>query len=386
MAVFFDNIEQDIIDEIVEVRKRIHAHPELGNAEFGTADLIEDYLKSLGIKTKRLLGTAVVGTLDFEEMGKVVALRADIDALPITEATDASFSSTNPGVMHACGHDVHTASLLGAAKLLADLKGANPRALAGTVRFIFQPDEEGDGGARRIIEAGVMKGVDAVFGAHVTPDLPEGVIGIRYGKFYAASDMFDVVINGVSSHGAQPEKGVDALVSAAAACVELKRIPDEEADKCVVSTGMFKAGTVRNAIADKAEFSGIIRSLGAENRSKLRRKFEAIIDRACEEYGATSEINFKESYMGIVNTHEETLLAETAALTEFGPSKVSIIEEPYMTTEDFGYYIDECSGSFYHIGAGCSAPLHSPKFLPTDNALVSAMRMHAAVASAYLSK
>lgn len=380
MSILFDNIQNEIIEEIAGIRRSIHMNPELGNQEFETADIIENYLKSIGVETKRYLDTAVVGTIEFGKPGKRIAFRADIDALPVKENTGVEFTSNVEGVMHACGHDVHTAALLGAARLLADVKDQ----LCGSAVLIFQPDEEGDGGAKRLIAEGVLDGVSAIFGAHVAPDLPEGTVGIRYDKFYAAADMFDVTIHGKASHGAQPEKGIDALAAAAEAVVGIKGLPGGEADKCVVSTGMFKAGTVRNQIADTAEFSGIIRSLGADNRESLRKRFIEIVNNACDKYGATATFNFKESYMGIVNTHNEVLVAETAALTEFGSKSVVIIEEPLMTTEDFGYYIDECSGCFYHIGAGCEMPLHSPEFLPTEGALVTAMRMHAAVAAAQL--
>ncbi|MBQ0005248.1 MAG: amidohydrolase [Clostridiales bacterium] len=376
MAILFDSIKNEIIKEITDIRRSIHMNPELGNWEFETADLIERYLNSIGIPTRRYLDTAVVGIIEFDKPGKRIAFRADIDALPVEESTGVDYASQVKGVMHACGHDVHTAALLGAARLLIDVKDQ----LSGSAVLIFQPDEEGDGGAKRLIAEGVLDGVEAIYGAHVAPDLPEGTVGIRYDKFYAAADMFDVTVRGRASHGAQPEKGIDALAAAAEAVVRIKGLPEGEKDKCVVSTGMFKAGTVRNQIADTAEFSGIIRSLGADNRENLRRRLIKSVNDACDKYGATAAFNFKESYMGIVNTHNEVITAETAALTEFGRNSVVIIEGPLMTTEDFGFYIDECGGCFYHIGAGCEMPLHSPEFIPTEGALITAMRMHAAVA------
>ncbi|MDD5822994.1 MAG: M20 family metallopeptidase [Firmicutes bacterium] len=382
MLFRFNIISQDIIDEVVELRRRIHSNPEMGNQEYATAALVEEYLNGLGIPTSRVLDTAVIGIIDFAKPGKTVALRADMDALPVCELTGVDYASQNEGVMHACGHDVHTASLLGAAKLLVSQK----ENLCGRCVLIFQPDEEGDGGARRLIAKGVMKGVDAVFGAHVAPDIEAGKVGVRYGKFYAAADMFDVTIKGVSAHGASPEKGADALATAAKAVVDLKAIPTTQEDKCVISTGMLHSGTARNIIADKAEFSGIIRSLGAENRAYLRKLVRKTITDACETYGTSAEISFRESYMGIVNSKNETAVAEAAALMEFDKSALVIIDEPLMTTEDFGYFIDESVGSFYHIGAGCTKPLHSPEFLPSDEALVTAMRMHAAVVCEYLSR
>ncbi|MCF0140588.1 MAG: amidohydrolase [Mogibacterium sp.] len=372
-------INNEIRSEVIGLRENIHRNPELGNEEFKTAELIESYLASLGIETCRPYGTAVVGRLKCGE-GKTVAFRADMDALPVEEATGAAFASERKGIMHACGHDVHTASVLGAAKILSGMKDR----LNGTVVFIFQPDEEGSGGARKLIEAGVLADVDAVFGAHVDPAIPEGCIGIRYGKFYAASDMFDVTIKGKSAHGASPEKGIDALAAAALAVSRLRGLPQEQEDRCVVSTGMLKAGTVRNVIADEAFFAGIIRSLGEENRSALKKRVCETIESVCAEFGSESDINLIESYAGIVNTDNETAVAEATARRMFGDDAVFMIEEPLMTTEDFGYYISEKAGSFYHIGAGCSEALHSPCFLPSEEALIAAVRMHAAVACEFL--
>lgn len=241
-----DVITDELLKKVCQIRKEIHACPETGNHEYYTADLIERVLKETGIETKRYLDTAVVGILHLGKSGKTVALRADIDALPVEEKTGCAFASKNKGYMHACGHDVHTASLIGAALALAHDK----EHLNGTVVFIFQPDEEGNGGAQRLIDAGALDGVDAVFGCHVAPDLAEGKVGIRYGKFYAASDTFDVIIRGKASHGAQPENGIDALVTAAKAISSIDEIHRSETDRCAVSVGMMQAGTVRNTIAD----------------------------------------------------------------------------------------------------------------------------------------
>ena len=375
-----DVITDELLKKVCQIRKEIHACPETGNHEYYTADLIERVLKENGIETKRYLDTAVVGILHLGKGGKTVALRADIDALPVEEKTGCAFASKNKGYMHACGHDVHTASLIGAALALAHDK----EHLNGTVVFIFQPDEEGNGGAQRLIDAGVLDGVDGVFGCHVAPDLAEGKVGIRYGKFYAASDMFDVTIKGKASHGAQPEKGIDALVAAAKAVSAIDDIHRTESERCAVSVGMMHAGTVRNTIADEAHFGGIIRSLGKENRAHLKQRVQQCVKDACKWNGAFYEIEIKESYGGIVNTDAETRIAHKAAESAFGKENVVVIDEPLMTTEDFGCYVDHASGSFYHIGAGCEYPLHSPYFIPTEKALETAVKMHVAVVKEYL--
>ena len=369
------------ITKLYALREEIHRHPELGNNEFKTAALVEETLHSLGIGTQRVADTAVVGTLKGGKPGPCAALRADMDALPVSEDSDAFFASETPGIMHACGHDVHTAAALGAAMLLAERR----ESLAGTVKFFFEPDEEGSGGAVRMITAGCMEGVEAVFGAHVAPDLPAGVIGVRYGKFYAASDMFTVKIHGRSAHGAQPEKGIDALAAAAALVGELRSLPAEYiADRSVLSVGTLHAGTAGNIIAGEAEFSGIMRTLGAEDRKKLKQVFRETVNRVSAAFGAEPEIKIRESYAGIVNTEEETRHVQRTAEALFGVDNVRILDQPTMTTEDFGYFIDAAKGSFFHIGAGCSAPLHNPKFLPEPLTIIRLAALHADIIEQYL--
>ena len=372
---------QSLAPDLTALRRAFHMDPELGNQEFRTAERIEAALNGWGIPTRRLLDTAVVGRLDGALPGPVVALRADMDALPLTEATGADFASRNPGVMHACGHDVHMTAALGAARLLAKHR----QTLKGSVVFLFQPDEEGRGGAQRMIDAGALEGVDAVFGAHVSPDLPTGHVGVRYGKFYAASDTFKIIVNGVSAHGAEREKGIDALGAAAALVSRLidlpKCLPNE---RTVVSVGSFHAGTVMNALADKAEFEGIIRTLGPVARAELKRLFRTAVDEVMSAWGAKAEVNLRESYPGVVNDDAMTALTERAARSLLGDDRVHVIDRPTMTTEDFGYFLMEKPGSFYHIGAGCPLPLHNTGFLPDDRAPVTAAAVHAAVIEEYL--
>ena len=372
---------ENIADELAALRRAFHMDPELGNREYHTAARIEAALNGWGIPTRRLLDTAVVGVLKCALPGPCVALRADMDALPLTETTGAGFASRNPGVMHACGHDVHMTAALGAARLLA----SHREALPGSVVFLFQPDEEGRGGAQRMIDAGALEGVDAVFGAHVSPDLPAGHVGVRYGKFYAASNPFKIVVHGVSAHGAEREKGVDALGAAAALVNRLIDLPKSlPGEPGVVSVGAFHAGTAENVLADRAEFGGIIRTLGPEARSEMKRLFRRTVDEVVQAWGATAEATLVESYPGVVNDDAMTALAERAARKLLGDDRVHLIQRPTMTTEDFGLFLQERPGSFYHIGAGCPLPLHNTAFLPDARAAVTAAAVHAAVIAAYL--
>ena len=374
-------LARGISDELGELRRAFHRCPELGNREFETAKRIEASLNGWGIPTRRLLDTAVVGVLEGGRPGRTVALRADMDALPLQEVTGAAFASQNPGVMHACGHDVHMAAALGAARLLSDRRESLP----GRVVFLFQPDEEGRGGAQRMIAAGALEGVDAVFGAHVSPELPLGHVGVRYGKFYAASDTFRIVVKGKSAHGAEREKGVDALGAASALVNRLLALPGElPGERAVLSVGTLHAGSAENALADRAEMTGIIRTLGPAARTGLKRLFWQAVEVVPAAWGATAETELRESYPGVVNDDAMTALAEDAVKALLGGDRVHALAEPTMTTEDFGYFLMERPGSYYHIGAGCALPLHNTAFLPDEEAVPLAAAVHVAVLERFL--
>ena len=390
MNIDYLNEVQNIADEITGLRKTIHRCPEIGNKEFHTSELIKSWLDGLGIETRRVLDTAVIGVLRGGKEApageapkrKTAALRADMDALPLTEKTGAPFASEVPGMMHACGHDVHVAAALGAAKLLSMHRDE----LAGDVIFLFEPDEEGDGGALRLIEEGCLGGADAVFGAHVDPNIEDGKIGVRYGKFYAAANMFDIEFFGKATHGADREKGADALGAAALTVTRLLELPKSAAkEKCVITVGAIESGTARNIVADHAVIRGIVRTLGAEDRQAVKERIYEEADACAKAFGTTCSINYMGSYAGVVNDDGMTAFAENAAKQLLGDENVVRIEEPLMTTEDFGYYIDEVPGTFYHIGAGCTLPLHNDAFLPTEKALLTAAAVHAAVLTEFVS-
>lgn len=369
-----------VAGELSALRESIHRQPELGNHEYRTAEKIEAYLNRLGIPTERLLGTAVAGRLTGGLPGPTAALRADMDALPLEEETGAPFASEIPGVMHACGHDVHVTAALGAARLLS----ARRESLPGAVVFLFQPDEEGSGGARRMIEAGVLDGVDAVFGAHVSPELPAGAVGVRYGKFYAASDMFRIRLTGRSCHGAEREKGIDALAAAAALVPELLALPERLGGRSVVTVGTLRSGTAGNILPGEAEMTGILRTLGQDARRAMRDKVRQAVEDIARLHGVLPALELTESYPGVVNDDGMTALAENAARDLLGDGNVHVISSPTMTTEDFGYFLMERPGAFYHIGAGCPLPLHNPAFLPVPEAVVTAAAVHAAVLDRFL--
>lgn len=378
MAVDFLSEARAARVELAEIRKTFHRIPEIGNHEFRTSSLIEHYLDDMGITHRRILDTAIIARIDGALPGKHCALRSDIDALPITEATGCDFASTNSGMMHACGHDVHMSSVLGAAMLLK----RHEKELRGSVTLLFQPDEEGDGGAKRMIDAGALEGIDAVFGAHVDPAIKAGDIGIRYGNFYAASATFDIAIIGKSSHGAQRDKGIDAIQIAAELVPQLLKLQGG-----VVSVCMFHAGTAENVIAGRADLRGIIRTYGVDERARMCRELDALTHEVSARFGGTCEVKLNISCPGIINDNDKlTSLVETTAKETLRAEHVQIIDKPLFISEDFGYFIMAKTGCFYHIGAGCEYPLHSDKFLPDPEAIVTASATHAAVVSKYNSQ
>ena len=373
MVIDFLSEAQKLAPKLNAVRETLHKNPELGNHEFKTAEFIEKYLDEIGVNHRRILDTGIIARIDGKLPGKSSALRTDIDALPINEATGASFASQNPGCMHACGHDVHMTGILGAATLLQ----AHQDDLHGSVTFLFQPDEEGDGGADRMIKAGCLNGIDAVFGAHVDPALPGGHIGVKYGNFYAASAMFKVVIIGKSAHGAQRDKGIDAIEVSAHVITEILKM---NKPGHVATVGILNAGTAGNILAGSAEFRGIMRTFGTEERAIMCKELEEITTKISESFGAKCECNFQLNTPGIVNNNDKlTSLVENTACEVLGSDRVHVIEKPLFISEDFGFYIMAKTGNFYHIGAGCEYPLHSDKFLPVPEAAIIASAVHAAV-------
>lgn len=374
---------ENSFEEIVEIRRTLHKYPEMGNKEFKTTQIIIDCLEKWGVKYEKLLDTGVVAVIEGKAGGKTAALRADIDALPVTEKTDLAFKSEHEGRMHACGHDIHTAALLGTAKVLSE----NRDKFKGSVRLIFEPDEELLGGAERLIKKGAMKNVDCIFGMHVRPELSKGHIQVKYGKSYAAADVFEIDVIGKSTHAAEPHKGVDAIAVACQIVTALQTIVSRTVaptDSAVLSVSTFNAGTVCNQLAEKAAFGGIIRSLGKETRQRLRKQLTETATGIAESMGAGCEVRIRESYPGIVNDDKMTAFLEKCAADILGEDKVSVSDQPLMTSEDFGFYLDEAPGSFYHVGCECDYPLHSDRFNPDESAILSGMLVHLKVVTEFL--
>ncbi|TCO67686.1 M20 metallopeptidase family protein [Caldanaerobacter subterraneus] len=370
---------EKVEEEIIGIRRKIHMHPELGFEEVKTSELVYEYLKSLGLEVKRLAKTGVVGLLKGDGE-RTIAIRADMDALPIQEENEVEYASKIPGKMHACGHDVHTAILLGTAKVLSRIKNVK-----GNVKFIFQPAEETTGGALPMIEEGVLEGprVDAIIGLHVDPDLEVGQIGITYGKAYASSDMFDVIIKGRSSHGAEPHKGIDALVIAANVISALQTFATRKTSPftpIVVTVGTIKGGYARNIIADRVEMSGIIRMMEEERREEIVESVEKMCKDIAKAYGGDAEFRRVKGYPLLINDKGFTNLVKKSASMILGEENVLEVS-PSMGVEDFAYFLQRVPGTFYKLGCGnkekgIDKPLHSSRFDVDERCIKVGIAVH----------
>jgi len=374
--------------EVIELRRKIHMYPELGFEETKTSEIVYDYLKNLGIEVKRIAKTGVVGTLKGNG-SKTIAIRADMDALPIQEENDVEYASQIPGRMHACGHDVHTAILLGTAKLLANMRDK----LKGNVKFIFQPAEETTGGALPMIEEGVLENpkVDAIIGLHVDPELQVGQIGITYGKAYASSDMFDIIVKGKSSHGAEPHKSVDSIVIAANIVNMLQTVVSRKANPLsplVLTIGTIEGGYARNIIANKVRMSGIIRMMEEEKRDEIVEMVEKICDNTAKAMGGEVEFKRTIGYPCLVNHKGMTDLIKETAFPLLGEGNV-IEVAPTMGVEDFAYFLQKVPGSFYKLGCGnkekgIDKPIHNNQFNIDEECIKIGLAVHVSTVLKYL--
>lgn len=336
----------------VGLRQDFHRWPELGNEEFRTAERILEELNGLGIDAERLLPTGIVGTLKKTQGRKTIALRADMDALPMQETISLPFSSERKGIMHACGHDVHMAVLLGTARVLSKIKDE----INGNIKFIFQPAEETTGGARRMIKLGCLEPkTDYVLGLHVKPDLPAGTIGVKYGKVHASSDMFHIAIIGKHSHGAYPELGIDSVVAASQLVTGIQSIVARNIsplNSAVITIGSIHGGTAVNLIADSVVLEGTIRSLDHSSRELLRIRLKEMAQATAKAFGAKAFVKFRKGYPVLINDNLVVDAVKEVAICETAVEKVVDLKEPTMGVEDFAYFLEKVPGAFFFLGSG----------------------------------
>ncbi|WP_210364656.1 M20 family metallopeptidase [Bacillus sp. REN3] len=364
--------------EMVEIRRYLHQHPELSFQEKNTADYIRTFYEQLGIEAHgNVGGNGVVATIQGAKPGKTVALRADFDALPIQDEKDVPYKSLVPGVMHACGHDGHTAALLILAKVLHESR----EFLSGTYVMIHQHAEEyAPGGAISMIEDGCLDGVDAIFGTHLWATEPTGTIQYRIGPMMAAADRFDIVIKGKGGHGAQPHKTKDAIVAGAQLVTTLQQIVSRRVnpvDSAVVTVGSFVADNGFNVIADKAKLIGTVRTFNENIREYISAEIERVTKGVCLASDCSFDYVYNRGYPAVVNHAAETeFLIDCASRV---PEVKKIEEtEPQMSGEDFAYYLQKVKGTFFFTGAkpetGEAYPHHHPKFDINEKAMLIAAK------------
>jgi amidohydrolase len=384
---------EEIAPGVIADRRYLHRHPELGFHEENTARLVIERLRALNLDDLQtgIAKTGVVGVLHGGKgPGKTVLLRADMDALPITELNDVPYKSETPGAMHACGHDAHTAMLLGAARVLAGRR----EEFAGTIKFLFQPSEEANaGGAAPMIEAGVMENphVDAAFGIHVGSNIPAGKVAVLGGPVNAAADSAIVTIRGLGGHAARPQMAIDPIVIGAHCIVALQSLVSREVNPlspAVITVGTLHAGTVSNVIPEEAHFEATVRTFDEKTRALLAERIPQVVRGICETFRATADVQYELGYPPLVNNAEMAALVKSVALEVVGPERVQD-SEPGMGAEDMSYFLNAVPGAFYRLGVrneatGKTYGHHHPRFDIEEDALATGVAMHAAVALRYL--
>jgi amidohydrolase len=376
----------NIEPELIETRHHLHQHPELSDHESETSAFVADRLRALGLEVQTGIGGhGVIAELKGGAPGKTFALRADMDALPIQEENDFPWRSQNPGVMHACGHDGHTTTLLGTAKVLT----AQRDTLCGNIRFIFQPAEETVGGAARMCSAGAMEGVDAIVALHGWPQVGIGQIGVRPGAMMASSDTFDILVKGRGSHAAYPHQSVDPIVVGAQIVMALQTLSSREidpADPVVVTVGKFNAGTAYNIIPGTAMICGTVRTLSKELRASMPERIKRVAEGICSAARATCEFTYRYGPPPVINDVViNDLISEIGAET-LGSENVIGVPHASMGAEDFAVYLDHAPGAMFRLGLGGVPPIHTPKFNFDDRALPIGVELFSRIALRYLSQ
>ena len=372
-------------DWIINLRRTLHRIPEDGFKEFKTQRVIMDALEEIGIPytTER---TWVVGLLEGAYPGETVAIRADMDALPLVEPEGCTFRSEHEGMMHACGHDAHVAMALGAAKVLHGLK----EQLHGRVKFLFQPAEETVGGAEPMVQAGVMANphVDRVYGLHVMPHLPVGKVETRVGTLNASTDSVALTIHGKAGHGAYPEQGTDAILCAAQVITALQSIVARNVSplqSAVLTIGKVEGGTAQNIICDEVRMRGTLRTANADLRAYMKERIAAITNSVAQAFGCTADVNIIPGYAALVNNEDEANRVKRVAAQLFGAENVVEKAAPSMGGEDFSFFSDCAPGAFFHVGCVKpewmpAPPLHSRDFRIDEDCLTIGTLMHVALA------
>jgi amidohydrolase len=371
------DIATKLSPRLIEIRRHLHSHPELSGQEHHTAAFVAGVLSSNGVHVREAVGkTGVIGEVQGIPSDRpCLAIRTDMDALPIQERTGLEYASKAAGVMHACGHDVHTTVGLGTAMVLSQLAEELP----GNVRFLFQPAEEIAQGASWMVQDKAMENVSAILSLHVFPSIPAGKVGIRYGALTAAADELDIIIVGESGHGARPHEAIDAIWIAAQVITTLQQAISRTQNPLrpvVLSIGQISGGRAPNVIADSVKLRGTVRSLHPETRANLPLWIDKIVANICKSYGAQYEVDYRPGTPGVQNDLALSQLLQTAAEEAWGSDRVQVLTEPSLGAEDFSLYLEHAPGSMFRLGVGyedraINYPLHHPQFEVNESAIVT---------------
>jgi len=387
-------LSEKYTSNMINLRRHLHQIPETALMEFETKKSMTAQLKKLGLKVNTgLWRTSIMALLKGKKQGPCVAIRSDMDALPVTEQTGYFFKSKNNGCMHACGHDAHMAIVWGAAKILSEIKSE----LNGSVKFLYQPsEEEPPGGANPMIAAGALKKpkVSAIFGLHVDPTIKVGKIGLKDGPMMARVDDFNIVVHGRSGHGARPQETVDAVVVASSLITALQSIASRQVnplDPLVITIGKIKGGKARNVIADEVILHGTARSLDKKVAGKIPGMIKKIADGICKAYGAKYEIDFQAGYPVLENVPEINDIFSKVTRNMHGKNTVTLKDRPGMGAEDFACYLQKVPGAMFLLGIqnkkiGADKPWHHPEFKIDEKAIPFAASILAAAVWEYFNR
>lgn len=366
----------EIFPELLEIRRDFHMYPEISENEYRTCNKICEYLKKWNIEhIKGVAETGVVAIIRGKKEGRTIGARADIDALPIQELNELPFRSVNDGVMHACGHDVHTAIHLGVAKIFKEME----EELEGNIKIFFQPAEETVGGADRMIKEGYLQNpdVDYILGLHITPSLDVGEIELKYGKTNAATNEFSIKIYGKSGHAAYPESTVDSIVVAGYMITALQTLVSRNIsplNSVVLTLGKIHGGTKNNIITGEVIMSGTLRTLNPETRLYTKKRIKEIVESTAKAYGATGTVNFEEGYPSLINNNKVVNILKEIGEDILGEENVKIKELPSMGADDFAFFVEKIKGAYYYLGSGnkkrgWTASIHNESFMVDEECI-----------------
>ena len=372
---------------VIDMRREFHMYPEPSWEEVRTSQRVKEELDKMGIPNAIVGGLGVVATIEGEQKGKTIGLRADMDALQVQELNDIPYKSKNEGIMHACGHDGHTAMLLGAAQILNDIK----KEIKGTVKLFFQPAEEVAQGGLKMMEEGIMEGVDGVFGIHLWADIPVGLVSVEAGPRMASADVFKIIVEGKGGHGSMPHQGVDAVVAASAIVMDIQSIVSREIsplDPAVVSLGSFHSGTRFNVIASEAILEGTTRCFNPEVRKLFKERMERVITSTANSYRASGKLEYTFMTPSVINDPKCSEIAEKSVEKLWGKESLHKFEK-IMGAEDYAFFLEKAPGILAFVGAknpakGADSPHHHGRFNIDEDSLEIGTALHVQYALDFL--